>query len=135
MSPSETPVPIDQDAEARQLADLFANLSQALNNFRRSDPHLTSAQSDHLKKKAGALQDLSIHFTAEAIGATLQEIQPNLEHIKTLTTEAENQVAQLKDISKVLSIAASVFSLGMALAPQPASVVAAIDTLEQTLKS
>jgi len=74
------------------------------------------------------------YFTAQAIGATLQAIQPDLANIKAVTTEAKQQLGVLNDVSKVISIATSALSLGTAIAAgNPVSIAAAADALAQTV--
>jgi len=128
--------PIDPAAEAGELADLFNNLSQALDDFRLDDhvPPLTTDQMARLKDEAQALENRAHHFTAEAIGATLQSIQSDLAKIKSETAEANTQLRVLKDVSKVITIATSALSLGTAIAAgDPLTIAAAADALAQTL--
>jgi hypothetical protein len=136
MAQPALPVPLDPVAEAGALADLFNNLSQALDDFRLSDhdPPLSSEELGRLKDEAQALEDRAHYFTAQAIGATLQSIQPDLANIKAVTAQAKNHVGVLQDVSKVISIATSALSLGTAIAAgNPASIVAATSALAQTL--
>ena len=130
------PVPIDPVAEAGQLADLFNNLSQALDDFRLGDhtPPVPADQLARLKDEAQAMEDRAHFFTAQAIGATLQSIQSDLANIKAVTAQAKNQLAVLNDVSKVITIATSALSLGTAIAAgNPVSIAAAADALAQTL--
>lgn len=136
MAPSKTPVHIDPADEARQLATLFDNLSLALDDFRLNDhdPPLSSKDAARLKKEADALEDLSHYFTAQAIGATLQKIQPDLENIKALTKEAKEQVAKLNEISKVFTIAGAALSLGkVIITGDPVSILASAEAFAQTV--
>ena len=128
--------PIDPAAEAGQLADLFNGLSQALDDFRLDDhnPPIPGDQLARLKDEAQALEDRAHYFTAQAIGATLQSIQPNLANIKAVTTQAKNQLGVLNDVSKVISIATSALSLATAIAAgNPGSIATAATALAQTL--
>jgi uncharacterized phage infection (PIP) family protein YhgE len=136
MAPPAAPVPIDPAAEAGQLADLFNNLSQALDDFRLGDhvPPVPDDQLARLKDEAQALEDRAHYFTAQAIGATLQSIQSGLANIKAVTAQAKAQLGVLNDVSKAISIATSALSLGTAIAAgNPASIAAAADALAQTL--
>jgi predicted trehalose synthase len=135
VSPS-TPVPIDPAAEAGQLADLFNDLSQALDEFRLADhnPSIPADQLSRLKDEAQALEDRAHYFTAQAIGATLQSIQPDLANIKAVTAQAKTQVGVLNDVSKVISIATSALGLGTAIAAgNPMAIAAATNGLVQAL--
>ncbi len=128
-------VEIDQAAEARQLADLFSALSDALDEFRLADhdPPLPPDELTRVKAKAQELEDLSHRFTAEAIGATLQSIQPNLAHLKEITAQAQSQVGVLEEVSKVISIASSALSLGTAIAAgDPGGIVTAAEGLAES---
>ena len=134
-SPPPT-VAIDPAAEAGQMADLFNALSQAIDDFRLSDmvPPLTADEASRLKDEAQAMEDRAHYFTAQAIGATLQSIQPDLATIKAMAVEATNQLGVLDEVSKVISIATSALSLGTAIAAgNPMSISAAADALAQTL--
>jgi hypothetical protein len=134
MAPSTTP--IDPAAEAGELADLFNCVSQALDDFRLDDhvPPLTTDQMARLKDEAQALENRAHHFTAEAIGATLQSIQSDLAKIKSETAEANARLRVLKDASKVIAIATSALSPGTAIAAgNPMSIAVASEALAQTL--
>jgi hypothetical protein len=134
--PPPVPVAIDPAAEANQMADLFNDLSQAVDDFRLSDldPPLSTDQASRLKDEAQSMEDRAHYFTAEAIGATLQSIQPDLANIKAVTAEAKSQLNNLDDISKAISIATSALSLGTAIAAgNPMSIAAAATALAQTL--
>jgi hypothetical protein len=136
MAPPAIPVPIDPAAEAGRLADLFNNLSQALDDYRLGDhiPPVPADQLARLKDKAQALEDRAHYCTAQAIGATLQSIHSDLANIKAVTEQAKAQVGVLNDVSKVISIATSALRLGTAIAAgNPVSIADAADALAQTL--
>lgn len=109
---------IDPVSEANNLANIFFSLSQAVDTFRFAPrtPPLTSTQAARLKDESQALDDRAHHFTAEAIGATLQTIQGDLANIKTLTAQAKQQVQNLNDVDKVIKIVTSALSVGTAIA-------------------
>jgi hypothetical protein len=126
---------IDPVAEANNLANLFNDLSQAVDTFRLSfNPPLPQDEMSRLKDEAQALQDRAHHFTAEAIGATLQTIQPQLANIKTVTTKAKKQLQNLNNVSKAINIATSALGLGVAIAAgDPATIAAAAQALANLL--
>ena len=128
---------MDPAFEAGQLADHFNGLSQALDDYRLG-PNLPAStpddQLEQLKDRAQALEDCAHFFTAQAIGATLQSIQPDLANIKAVTAQAKTQLGALNDASKAISIAISAVNLGTALAAgNPASILTASQALAQTL--
>ncbi len=136
MSSQGARVVIDPVAEAGRLADLFNDLSQAVDDFRLGDqdPPLTPYQMARLKDEAQALEDRAHYFTAEAIGATLQSIQQELANIKVVTSQAQAQLKVLTDISKAITIATSALSLATAIAAgNPSSIAAAAKALAETL--
>jgi hypothetical protein len=136
MAPPTAPLPIDPAAEAGELADLFNDLSQKVDDFRLADhaPALTPDQLARLKDEAQALEDRAHYFTAQAIGATLQSIQSDLASIKAVSAQAKTQLGKLNDVSKIISVATSALSLGTAIAAgNPASIIAATKALTQTL--
>jgi hypothetical protein len=136
MNPQQTSlVPIDAAKEAGDLADLFNSLSQALDDFRLSLPPSTpQGQLGQLKDEAQALEDKAHFFTAQAIGATLQSIQPDLAKIKAATAEAAAQVAKLNTIEKVISIATAALALGASIASgNPGSIIATAEDLAQAV--
>jgi len=129
-------ISIDPTAEAGRLADLFNDLSQAVDEFRLSDldPPLTMLQMSRLKNEAQALEDRAHFFTAEAIGATLQTIQQDLANIKAVTAQAQQQFQVLTNISKAIAIATSALSLATAIAAgNPLNIAAAAKGLAETL--
>jgi hypothetical protein len=136
MSSPSARITIDPAAEAGQLADLFNDLSDAVDEFRLSNqnPPLTSQETSRLKDEAQMLEDRAHYFTAEAIGATLQSIQPNLSQIKLVTAEACDQLETLDKVSRVISIATSALNLATAIAAgNPSSIFAAATALGEIL--
>jgi len=136
MSSHGARISIDPAAEAGRLADLFNDLSQAVDEFRLSDfdPPLTMSQMSRLKNEAQALEDRAHFFTAEAIGATLQTIQQDLANIKAVTAQAQQQFKVLTNISKAITIATSALSLATAIAAgNPVTIAAAAKDLAGTL--
>ena len=127
---------IDPVAEAGALADLFYACSQEVDDFRLGphDPPLAAQEACRLKDEAQQLDDRAHYFTAEEIGATLQTIQPDLANIKAVTAKAKQQLNELDNASRVISIATFVLSLGTAIAAgNPLSIAATATALGQTL--
>jgi hypothetical protein len=138
MSGTPKPVQIDPAVEAGRLADLFNALSQAVDDYRLAnhDPPVPTCQLARFKDEAQALEDRAHYFTAEAIGATLEAIQPDLANIKAVTAQATEQLGVLNDVAKIIAIATSSLSLGTAIAAgNPLSIAAAAEALTQTIAS
>jgi cob(I)alamin adenosyltransferase len=104
---------------AGDLADLFNDLSQAIDDFRLSDrvPVGTPAtELARLKDEAQALEDRAHQFTAQSMAATLAAIQSDLQKIAAATATAKTQLAHLNNVSKAISIATAGVALGAAIA-------------------
>jgi hypothetical protein len=127
---------IDPVAEANQLANLFYALSQTIDDLRVGGTLTGATPQDlaRLKDEAQALDDRAHYFTAQAIGATLENLEGDLQNIKTVTAEAKSQLGVLNSVAKVISIATSALSLGTAIAAgNPGSILAAAGALAQTM--
>ena len=135
MASSVTIFPVDPAAEARRLADLFSDLSDAVDDLLLTAPAKTPPERlASLRAQAQALEDKSHFFTAKAIGATLQSIQQDLDHIKKVTTQAKAQLGVLNEVSKAIAIATSAVNLGTAIAEgNPAAILTATDALATTI--
>ena len=131
-----TPVLIDPASEAGELADVFSDLSQAVDQYRLADhtPPLPIAELGRLKDEAQVLENRSHHFTAEAIGATLRSVQSDLDKIKSTTEEAAKQLGNLENFARVISIAVSASSLAGAIAAgNPGLIIGALQDLSNKL--
>jgi hypothetical protein len=131
-----TTIQIDPAAEATELATLFSDLSQAVDEYRLADhtPPLSMGNRARLKDEAQVLENRSYHFTAQAIGATLQSVQADLEKIKDTTEQAAQQLGKLEDFAKVISITVSASSLAGAIAAgNPGLIIGAAQDLANKL--
>jgi len=98
---------IDPVKQAEELARIFFALSNAVNDFRlRPDNFnaLAPGQQRQLKDQAQALAMRGQQFTADALGAILQAIQPHLQGIKQATQDATDALAHLDDVEKGIAI-------------------------------
>jgi rhamnose utilization protein RhaD (predicted bifunctional aldolase and dehydrogenase) len=137
MSSPATIFPFDAADAAGRLADHFNDLSNQADTLAISQADTaTPDQVANLKTQAQALEDLSHHFTADAIGETLRQIQGDLDNITSVTQQAKDQLGTLNDVSKAISILASAVSLGTAIASgNPGGILSAADSLAQTVTS
>jgi len=109
--------PIDPVKQAAELAQIFFGLSNAVDDFRlRNFGSLTPAQQQQLKDQAQALDTRGQQFTADALGAILQAIQPHLADIKQATKDAQDALRQLNDASAGLAIVDAAVALVGAIA-------------------
>ena len=121
--PAFPTVQIDQALEAGNLARLFFELSDAVEEFRLDHPQLSQAEKDRLDAQAEDLEAKANAFNAEAIGDILQTLHTSLENLKHVTSDAKNAVSTLRTVDKVFSIATAALALGVALASHDLSSV------------
>jgi hypothetical protein len=98
-------MPIDSRKQAEDLAQIFFNLSNAVDTFRlRNYNALSPAKQQQLKDEAQALDTRGQQCTADALGAILQGVQPHLRNIKQATQDAQDALAHLDDVAKAITI-------------------------------
>jgi hypothetical protein len=98
-------MPINPAKQAEELAQVFFNLSNAVDAFRLSNyGTISPADQLRLKKQAQALDTRGQQCTADALGAILQGIQPHLARIKKATQDAQDALAHLNDVAKGIAI-------------------------------
>src|ERR1017187_1626046 len=98
-------MPIDPVKQAEELAQIFFNLSNAVDDFRlRNFNALSPTEQQRLKDQAQALDTRGQQYTADASGAILQGIQPHLQNIKQATQSAQDALAHLNNVVKAITI-------------------------------
>lgn len=114
----ERVMPIDSVKQAEELAQIFFDLSSAVDDFRiRNYSALTPAEQRQLKVQAQALDTRGQQYTADALGAILQGIQPHLRNIKQATQDAQDALADLNDVVKAITIVNSAVALVGSIVP------------------
>jgi hypothetical protein len=98
-------MPIDPVKQAEDLARIFFDLSNAVDAFRLSNYGAISPDDQQkLKDQAQALDTRGQQYTADALSAILQGIQPHLANIKKAARDAQDALAHLKDVAKGFAI-------------------------------
>jgi len=128
-------MPIDPAQQARELAQIFFNLSNAVDDFRlRNFSSLSPAQQQQLKDQAQALDTRAQQFVAAALAAILQAVQPHLAGIKQATKDAQDALAHLDDIAKGMAIVdAAVALVGSIASGDVGSIGGGLQNLVATL--
>ncbi|MGO4885296.1 MAG: hypothetical protein ACLP59_31395 [Bryobacteraceae bacterium] len=127
--------PSDIATQASQLADLFMQLSMALDKYRAAHAtELTSDERHQLADNAQHLDDFSEQFTAEAIGATLAGIQANVNNIIKATKDAQKAIKTVAAIEKVVAITSAAVALGASIASgNPGTIASAAGALAESV--
>src|ERR1039457_6111728 len=98
-------MPIDPVKQAEELARIFFDRSNAVDAFRLSNyGALSPTEQQKLKDQAQALDTRGQQYTADALGAILQGIQPHLQNIKQATQSAQDALAHLNNMVKAITI-------------------------------
>lgn len=98
-------MPIDPVKQAEGLARTFFSLSNAVDDFRlRNFNAISAAEQQRLKDQAQALDTRGQQYTADALAAILQGIQPHLRNIQQATQSAQEALARLNDVVKGIAI-------------------------------
>jgi hypothetical protein len=96
---------IDPEREAEQMAQIFFSLSQAVDRFRLTHwAELSEQKRADLKEQAQALDVRAHGFTAQAIGAFLSRIQPQLRAIRQAGEDAKHALDRLQAVAKGIAI-------------------------------
>lgn len=128
-------MPIDPVKLAEELAQIFFSLSKAVDDFRLNNyDALSPADRQRLKDQAQALDTRGQQYTADALGAILEGIQPHLLNIKKATQEAKEALAHLNDLARGFAIADSAVALvGSIVARDVPSIGSNVNGLYQAI--
>jgi ABC-type transporter Mla subunit MlaD len=110
---------IDPAKQAEELAQIFFTLSNAVNDFRLRPDNFNALPPDkqqQLKDQAQALAMRGQQYTADALAAILQAIQPHLQDIKQATQGAKEALAHLNDVEKGIAIVDAAVALARSIA-------------------
>ncbi len=123
--------------QARTLADGFLDASKAVGDYRFAHfTALSDTQQAQLRALQHQLTQQAVDLTAEAIEITLDDLKPSLERIGAVTKQVKEAVAHLEDVHKVIGVATSFVSLGVAIVSgNPASIAAALSDTVSTVQA
>ena len=128
-------MPIDPVKQAEELAQIFFTLSNAVNDFRLDNYNaLPPDKQQQLKDQAQALAMRGQQYTADALAAIQQAIQPHLQDIKQATQNAKEALAHLNNLEKGIAIVnAAVALVGSIVAGDIGSIGDNVQNLIQAI--
>jgi ABC-type transporter Mla subunit MlaD len=110
-------MPISPVKQAEELAQIFFNLSDAVDDFRLDNYNaLPPDKQQQLKDQVQALAMRGQQYTGDALAAILQAIQPHLQDIKQATQGAKEALAHLNDVEKGIAIVDAAVALARSIA-------------------
>lgn len=114
--------------QARALAQLFSDLSEALLGYRSDNwDKLTEEQRSTMEALQKGLLHFSYDLTIEAVRQTLDDIAVPVQHISDAKDKMNAAIKKLSDVNKVIGLAAAAIKLGAAIVTgQPAAIGTAI---------
>lgn len=102
--------------QAFELATRFHDISVSVGNYRFDQwDNLTESQRKRLEDLQWTLMNYSSDFVAQAINLVADDLEGTLKKITDATTEANDAIAKIETVSKVIVIAAAGTVLGAAI--------------------
>jgi hypothetical protein len=116
--------PLTSD-DALALSKSYRDLSVAIGDFRfRNWNTLSDADRKALEEKEWALLNASSDMVTKAVGLTLDESEAAAKKVQGAAATAEKAVRTLKDVRKVITIAAAAVGLAAAIASKDPGAIA-----------
>jgi hypothetical protein len=102
--------------QAFELANEFHDISVSVGNYRFDNwDDQTPSQRRRLEDLQWTLMNYSSHFVGLRISLTVDDLKGTLKEITDSTSEANQAIAKIKIVNKVIVIAASAVVLGAAI--------------------
>jgi hypothetical protein len=99
----------DLNTQAQALADLYTSYAEEVRTYKRAHfDELQPAERTELDGYVQQFEDMHDRFAAQAIAASLQQVEAQLDSIKSVTQQACDEVKNLKKVQQVTQIAAAV---------------------------
>jgi len=116
--------PLTSD-DALALSKSYRDLSVAIGNFRFKNWNtLSEADRKALEEKEWALLNASSDMVTKAVGLTLDESDAAAKKVQGAAATAEKAVKTLKEVRKVITIAAAAVGLAAAIASKDPGAIA-----------
>ena len=123
--------------EARELAELFRDLSVQLGDYRFSNwATLPSGERKNIEDAEWSLLNASSDFTTIAVGIELENLESDLKKIERATNKARRAIKIATTVKNVLKVATAAISLaGAIMSKNPESILTAAKDLFETSKA
>jgi len=116
--------PLTSD-DALALSKSFRDLSVAITDYRLNNlSTLSEADRKALEEKEWALLNASSDMVTKAVGLTLDESEAAAKKVQGAAATAEKAVKTLKEVRKVITIAAAAVGLAAAIASKDPGAIA-----------
>src|SRR5712692_428275 len=116
--------PLTSD-DALALSKSFRDLSAAITDYRlKNSSTLSEADRKALEDKEWALLNASTYMVTKAVGLTLDESEAAAKKVQGAAATAEKAVKTLKEVRKVITIAAAAVGLAAAIAAKDPGAIA-----------
>lgn len=116
--------------QARELAQVFYDVSHELGNFRLGNsPSLTRSQMDRLESLEWSVRNSSSDLVALSIQLELDDLQGTLNNIGQATKRMQRATKRLKKINNILKIATAAVTLGAAIiSGNPGAILSSLES-------
>ena len=122
--------------QAFDLADRFRKFSAAIGEYKsKHRDRLSDTEFDKLDKLQVDILLRSMKIRTKAVGLLLDEADASLKRLNEVTKQARATIKAIDNTKKIISIATSVFELGVAVASgKPGEIVKKLGGVTKALK-
>jgi hypothetical protein len=107
----------DLNTQAQDLANLYTSYADEVRQYKRDHfDELLPEERTELDTCVQQFEDMHDRFAAQAIAASLQKVEAQLDSIKNITQQACDEVKSLKKLQQVTEIAAAVLGVASSAA-------------------
>jgi hypothetical protein len=124
-------------AQANALANDFLGLAQAIGDFRYDNwNEMSKTQNQQLGKLQWSILNYGEDILALSTVLVMDDVEASLDKINDITLEIKSTIQQLKNIQKVINVAAAIITFGGAIiSKDPSSVKTGLQGVIDSWKS
>jgi|SRR6185437_5938938 len=122
--------------QANELSNDFLSLGQAIDDFRFANwNELSQPQNQQLSDLRWSILDYGEDIFALSTVLVMDDVQSSLDKINNITVEIKSTIQQLKNIQKVINVAAAIVTFGGAvISRSPSSIGTALQGIVDSWK-